>query len=317
MGVAPVLVVHGGAGSLETDEDRGLYLAGVRAALDAGLAALEHGADEAVRAAVVHMESHTIMNAGRGAALDADGRVRLDAGFMQGDSRRYGGVTGVTNHANPVLLAERLCAEGDYGRLVAPPGADRLAALYDLPTCAAEDLVSERASAMWRRRSNSDRAPGKARYLDTVGAVALDARGRTAAAVSTGGMSLKRDGRVGDAPIVGSGFWADDRHGAAVSTGVGEAILRQGSARRCVDLIATGATPAEAATSALAELCDNPGDMRGAAGLIVVSRDGEVALNHTSAEMSGGWGRPDGEPVVNHLWPDTATGMGSDGGAAR
>jgi len=304
MGVAPVLVVHGGAGSLESEEDRRLYLDGVREALDAGLAVLEQGADAAVRAAVVHMESHTIMNAGRGAALDVQGRVRLDAGFMQGDSRRYGGVTGVTNHENPVLLAERLCAEGDFGRMVAPPGSDELATGYGLPTCDTEDLVTERASSMWRRRSDRDVAPGKARYLDTVGAVALDARGRTAAAVSTGGMSLKRDGRVGDAPIVGAGFWADDRHGAAVSTGVGEAIFREGSARRCIQLIATGATPAAAASQALAELCDRPGDMRGAAGLIIVSRDGAVALDHSSAEMSGGWARPGGESDVNHQWRD-------------
>lgn len=299
---APILVVHGGAGSLESEQDRALYLAGVAEALDAGLAQLEQGAHAAVRSAVMHMESHTIMNAGRGAALGLDGCARLDAGFMLGDSRRYGGVTGVTNFENPVVLAERLCAEGDYGRLVAPPGADMLAELYGLTPCIPEDLVSERARAMWRRRSDPAGVPGKARYLDTVGAVALDDRGHVAAAVSTGGMSLKRDGRVGDAPIVGSGFWADDRHGAAVSTGVGEALLRQGTARRCVQLMTSGSTAAAAAASALSDLSDHTGDTRGAAGLIVVSRDGSVALDHSSAEMSGGWGRPGGERLVHHVW---------------
>lgn len=304
MSLSPVLVVHGGAGSLESDEDRQLYLAGVREALDAGLAVLHQGAAAAVRVSVLHMESHTIMNAGRGAALDAQGCVRLDAGFMRGEDRRYGGVTGVTNCENPVLLAERLCAEGDYGRLVAAPGVDELAERYGLKVCTQQDLVSERARAIWRHRSDQEHAPGKARYLDTVGAVALDARGHVAAAVSTGGMSLKCDGRVGDTPIVGSGFWADDRQGAAVSTGVGEVLLRQGSARRCVQLMATGNSPAEAAASALHELSDHPGDRRGAAGLIVVSPDGMVALDHSSAEMSGGIARPDAECEVHHLWHD-------------
>jgi beta-aspartyl-peptidase (threonine type) len=301
----PVIVVHGGAGNLESEDDRRLYLAGVAQALEQGLAALPRGASAAVLAAVVHMESHTIMNAGRGAALAADGSVALDAGFMDGTTRRYGAVTGVHNCVNPVLLAERLAAEGDFGRFVGPPGADALATACGLPVCMPEALISERARRIWqRRRDEAQRSPaGRPAYLDTVGAVALDAEGRVAAAVSTGGMSLKRQGRIGDSPVVGAGFWADDRAGACVTTGVGEALLREGTARRAVQrLAAGGATPERAARESLDELLDSPDDVRGASGLILLSPRGDVALDHNSHEMSAGWARPDGERRVTHLW---------------
>ncbi|HEX5010511.1 MAG TPA: isoaspartyl peptidase/L-asparaginase [Planctomycetota bacterium] len=298
----PVLVVHGGAGALESEEDRRQYLQGVGAALDAGLAALPRGARAAVMAAVVHMERHTIMNAGHGAALARDGTAALDAGFMDGATRRYGAVTGVRTCMTPVLLAERLSHEGDYGRFVAPPGADALVAEFGLPACAPDELVTERARRLWERRRAEEPPAVRAPWLDTVGAVALDAQGHVAAAVSTGGMSLKRTGRVGDSPVVGGGFWADDRAGACVSTGVGEVLMREGTARRCVQLLAAEIAPARAAAQALAELADHPGDARGASGLILVSATGAAVLDHSSFEMSGGWARPDGSRRITHQW---------------
>jgi L-asparaginase / beta-aspartyl-peptidase len=301
-GSGPVLVVHGGAGELDDDEDRRLYLVGVGEALDAGLAALPQGARAAVLAAVTHMEQHTIMNAGRGAALAADGTAALDAGFMDGATRRYGAVTGVRNCLTPVLLAERLSHEGEWGRFVAPPCAAGLPAEFGVPACAPEDLVTARARRLWVARGEVARAAGRAPFLDTVGAVALDAGGHVAAAVSTGGMSMKRPGRVGDSPVVGGGFWADDRAGACVATGVGEVLMREGSARRCVQLLAGGAPPAHAARQALAELADAPGDLRGASGLILVTPAGALVLDHSSREMSGGWARPGGPRRITHLW---------------
>ena len=298
----PVLVVHGGAGDLDSEEDRRQYLQGVGAALDAGLAALPRGARAAVLAAVVHMERHTIMNAGLGAALARDGTAALDAGFMDGATRRYGAVTGVRTCITPVLLAERLSHDGEYGRFVGPPGADALAAECGLPACAPDELVTARARRIWEQRCAEESPAARAPWLDTVGAVALDAQGHVAAAVSTGGMSLKRAGRVGDSPVVGGGFWADDRAGACVSTGVGEVLMREGTARRCVQLLAAGLEPARAAAQALAELADHPGDERCASGLILVSAAGTVVLDHSSREMSGGWARPDGGRRVTHLW---------------
>ncbi len=289
----PVIVVHGGAGSLPNEEDRRLYQVGVTDALRIGVAALERGAREAVREAVMHLEAHTITNAGRGAALARDGTVALDAGFMLGADRRYGGVTGVDDTMHPVCLAEHLTAGGEYGRLLAPPGVAGLAGRLGVPTCPSADLITDRARRLHAERlAAAAPAAGTTPWLDTVGAVAIDADGRTAAAVSTGGMSCKASGRVGDSPVVGAGFWADDRFGACVTTGVGEALLRQGSARRCVQLLADGLSPEQAAARALEEVVDYPGDMRGASGLILVTRDGAVCLDHNSAEMSSGWARP-------------------------
>ena len=162
--------------------------------------------------------------------------------------------------------------------------------------------MTERARRLMEQRKADRPAEGERAWLDTVGAVALDADGRMAAAVSTGGMSLKRPGRVGDSPVVGAGFWADDRTAACVTTGVGEVLLRQGTARRCVDLVAGGRDARDAAAGALAELVDHEGDDRGPCGLILVTRDGDAVLDHNSREMSGGWARPGGGREVHHLW---------------
>lgn len=301
----PVLVVHGGAGALASDEDRRLYLQGVSDALDAGLAALARDAKSAVLAAVEHLERHSICNAGVGAVLAADGAAWLDAGYMCGTTRRYGGVTGVRDCPVPVRLAERLSHEGDFGRLLSPPGVDGLAAEWGLPTCANEELITARTRRIWEERRALRAAPppaGLAPFLDTVGAVALDAGGHVAAAVSTGGTSWKRRGRVGDSPIVGAGYWADDARGACVTTGVGEALLRQGTARRAVELLTDSRTPLQAARAALAELVDHEGDARGTGGLILVAPDGTVALDHNSREMSAGWAQVGGGRRVTHLW---------------
>jgi beta-aspartyl-peptidase (threonine type) len=300
--LGPVLVVHGGAGSLPSEEDRRLYLEGVRGALDVGGTVVEEDSREAVCLAVAFLESETITNSGRGAALAADGSVTLDAGFMEGAHRRYGSVTGVRRCVHPVLLARRLSDEGDFGRFVGPPDADALAEEFGVPACSPEELITERASRLFAERRNAARPSGAGPWLDTVGAVAIDTRGRLAAAVSTGGMSHKRPGRIGDSPVVGGGFWADDKHGACVTTGVGEALMRQGTARRCIQLIMDGHLPVEAARAALAELADLEGDLRGASGLIVVTPRGEVVLDHETFEMSGGWTRPGGETKVSATW---------------
>lgn len=300
MSAGPVLVVHGGAGSLASEADRAAYREGVTAALEAGLGVLDLGARAAALAAVRHMEAHTIMNAGRGAALAHDGTAALDAGFMDGASRRYGAVTGVRRTVHPILLAALLADEGEYGRFVAPPDSDGLIEAAGAPACEPRELVTERARELLARRQAA--VQGHPAFLDTVGAVALDGDGHLVAAVSTGGMSLKRPGRVGDSPVVGAGYWADDRSAACVSTGVGEALLRQGTARRAVQLLEAGASPEDAVAAALEELVDFPGDTRGGSGLILVTREGAVVLDHISPEMSGAWGRPDGSRRIDHLW---------------
>jgi beta-aspartyl-peptidase (threonine type) len=290
----PVIVVHGGAGRLESSSDHADHEGAIEQALAAALPLLAISASAAAVEAVVTMESNPALNAGRGAALAADGSVSLDAGFMDGGSRRYGGVCGVRRCEHPVRLAEYLASEGDYGRLVGAPACDALAVELGLPTCEPEDLITESALRRYRQRVAAATAH------DTVGAVALDASGRMAAAVSTGGTGLKRTGRIGDSPVVGAGFWADDRHGACVTTGVGELLLRAGTARRCVELAIT--RPAdEAAGRALQELVERDGRGR-TCGLILVTPSGAVAVEHTSAHMAAGWATADGRREIRSLW---------------
>jgi beta-aspartyl-peptidase (threonine type) len=288
----PVLVVHGGAGLAAAQGDRARYLEAIEGALERGLAALARDATSAVLAAVCYMEAETELNAGRGATLDREGNVTLDAGFMDGRNLRFGGVAGVTRCMNPVLLAHRLSSDGDYGRLLGGAAADDLALRLSIAVCSPADLVTERAKDAYRRRAQRGIV---AVPSDTVGAVALDGHGHLAAAVSTGGTSMKP-------AVVGAGFWADDRVGACVTTGVGEVLLRQGTARRAASLLAGGHEPEDAARHALAELKDSPDDVRGPAGLILVTRSGAVALDHSSPEMPAGYARPGVEARVALTW---------------
>lgn len=295
----PVLVVHGGAGLPAVEGDRARYLAAIEGALERGRSELERDATSAVLAAVCYMEAETELNAGRGATLDRDGHVSLDAGYMDGRTLRFGGVAGVTRCMNPVLLAHHLSSDGDYGRLLGGEAADNLALRLSIAVCSPADLVTDRAKQAYQGRAQRDivSVPN-----DTVGAVALDARGHLAAAVSTGGTSMKPAGRIGDSPIVGAGFWADDRVGACVTTGVGEVLLRQGTARRVASLLAQGYEPDDAARLSLAETRDSPDDQRGPGGLIVVARSGAVALDHSSPEMPAGYARLGMEARVSLTW---------------
>jgi beta-aspartyl-peptidase (threonine type) len=290
----PVLVVHGGAGLVVTERERRAHAAVVRRALVRGLEALASSAADAVVAAVSVMESAPVLNAGLGATLDVEGRVSLDAGFMEGAERRFGAVGALTRTINPIVIARELSREGDFGRFVVGPYADALVERFGARACNPEDLITPHALATWTRRSASPRTAG-----DTVGAVALDARGRVAAAVSTGGLSRKPPGRVGDSAVVGAGFWAEQPLGACVTTGIGEVMLREGTARRCARLL-VDRSPAEAAEQALAEVAS--AGARPPCGAIVVACDGRIALAHTSPQMIAGHARFGVQPAVRARW---------------
>jgi len=290
--------VHGGAGTQARAADAAAYSAAVTEALQRGGAALCESARAAVVAAVAYMEEATPLNAGRGAVLDADGNVTLDAGFMDGATRRFGGVAGVRRFATPVRIAAALSADGEFGRLLIGDAADEAGRLAGLPAVKPEDLVTERSL----RREREQSADSTALRGDTVGAIALDEKGHVAAAVSTGGIGGKRVGRVGDSPIVGAGYWADDAAGASATTGIGEALLRQGSARRAVQLIMEGLAAPDAARRALAELAAEGPESRGIAGIIVLDLQGGVGIEHDTPAMTAGWIHPNEAPTVRTLW---------------
>jgi beta-aspartyl-peptidase (threonine type) len=291
--------VHGGAGSAAAPQDEASYLDAIANALLRGASELSRGAEAAVVAAVAFMETSTPFNAGVGAVLAADGSVRLDAGFMDGATRRFGAVADVRRCATPVRIAASLASDGRFGRLLVGEAAERAAKEAGIALCGPEALVTDHARER-HRRALCDPTVFPA---DTVGAVAMDGKGHLAAAVSTGGLAGKRPGRIGDSPIVGAGFWADDRHGAAAATGIGEVLMREGTSRRCVELLARGTDPAEALRLALEELRQGSTPQpAGLGGLIVVSAAGEIALGHDTVAMSAGWIRPGGAPTVSSRW---------------
>ena len=292
--IMPAIVVHGGAGDLGPDdpassgEPGAPRLEGVRRACAAGWAVLRAGggALDAVEAAVRLLEDDPTFNAGTGATLTAAGDVELDASIMDGETLRCGAVAVVKDVRNPVSLARAVMERTDHV-LLAGPGASAFAREIGVPAWENARLVTPHQRARWE----AARAGAKSSKTGTVGAVARDARGHLAAGTSTGGMSMKLPGRVGDTPIVGCGTYADDALAAVSCTGHGERIIQLTLARHAADLVARGMSPMEAAREAAALLGRRVG---GEGGLIVVGPRGEVGFAHNTPVMSRAWSAPDG-----------------------
>ena len=223
------LLVHGGAWAVPEGEKEP-HLEGVRLAVIAGWAVLSRGGSalEAVSEAVRVMERNPALNAGRGATLNAEGEVTLDAAIMDGKTLAAGAVASVRGVEHPVDLARRVMEHSPHVLLVGS-GAVSFALEQGVTTCAPSDLVVPRERARWEKARKSrmpsgSTAPFEAPIGDTVGAVACDKEGHIAAATSTGGCLLKLPGRVGDSPLIGCGLYADDLRGAAACTGWGEGM---------------------------------------------------------------------------------------------
>ncbi len=228
------IVVHGGAGVLAreamTPATEARLREGLAAALEAGAVVLRDGGEAlgAVEAAVRSLEDDPEFNAGRGAVFTAEGTNELDAAIMDGRTRQAGAVAGVTATKNPVTLARAVMDHSDHV-LLAGQGADAFSRAQGLPQATPDYFRTE---DRWRAFEESQAQGGFDRTLKygTVGAVARDAHGHLAAATSTGGITGKRYGRVGDTPIPGAGTYADDRTCAVSATGSGEELLRLGIA---------------------------------------------------------------------------------------
>ncbi|MFQ5848065.1 MAG: isoaspartyl peptidase/L-asparaginase family protein [Candidatus Methylomirabilales bacterium] len=270
----PVIVVHGGAGLLaEADREarqegcRGAALAGWRCLLQDGSAL------DAVEEAVAFLEDHPLFNAGRGSVLNAAGGVEMDASVMEGRALRAGAVGAVGNVRNPIRLARRVLEEGQ-SVLVVADGAAQFAREVGIEVCAPEALVTDRQRARWEAEAGERGG--------TVGAVAVDGSGGVAAATSTGGLSGKRPGRVGDSAVIGAGTYADQEVGAASATGYGEAIIRVVLAKTAVDLLRGNRHPVDAAGMAMAILAERGA---GEGGIILVDRKGRTGHAHNAPWM--------------------------------
>ena len=282
------LVLHGGAGSIErhrlsAEQDAGVRVA-LGLALDTGGAILAEGGSalDAVEAAVRVLEEDPHFNAGRGAAFTREGTIELDAAIMDGHTRAAGSVAGLTTTRSPVGLARRVM-EASPHVLLSGEGAERFAREQGVT---AVD-PSWFATAERRRQLDEMLArDGDAFDVDmkygTVGAVARDRAGHLAAATSTGGVTGKRWGRIGDSPLIGAGTHADDRSSAVSCTGSGEYFIRIGVGHEIAARIRlTGETPQQAADAVMAEVRA----LGGTGGVIVTGRGGEAVWSFTTPGM--------------------------------
>lgn len=268
--------------------------AGLEAALAAGSAILEkqENALDAVEAAVRVLEEDPCFNAGRGSVLTATGCIELDAAIMDGRDRRAGAVSGLRTTRAPISLARRLLDEGPHVFL-SGHGADDFARDHGF------EQVANSWFEMPERRRQLEELMGANGFDDevkygTVGAVAVDVDGHVAVATSTGGLTAKRWGRVGDSPLIGAGTYADDRAAAVSATGSGEYFIRTVAAHQLAERMRVGGQTLQEALDAVLADVESLG---GKGGLIAVAPDGEAAWGFTTRAMYRGMGDATGRIV--------------------
>ena len=294
------LVIHGGCGAMRPDtvpaDQEEKARAGLNAALDAGEAVLAAGGNalDAVEAAARVLEEDPCFNAGRGSVLGASGLVELDAAIMDGSDRRAGAVAGLRTTRAPIHAA-RAAMEHSPHVLLTYEGADEFARERGL------EQVDNRWFVTPQRQAQLDKIVAAGGRFDTdikygtIGAVACDSHGHVAAATSTGGLTAKRWGRIGDSPLIGSGTYADDRAAAVSATGLGEAFIRAAAAHElCARMRIGGETLQQALYAVLADV----GDLSGTGGLIAVGPSGEAAWGFTTPGMYRAMAGPDGREVA-------------------
>lgn len=282
------LVLHGGAGIIEKDKVTPEQEAGVRAGLDAALDAgskiLAGGgsAVDAVEAAIKVLEDDPHFNAGKGAVFTWDATHTLDAAIMDGKDRSAGAVAGSTTTRHPVSLARKVMTSSPHV-LLAGAGADEFAREQGL-----EQVPNSWFDTPLRRQQLDVMKAQKLGWFDvdlkygTVGAVAMDEAGHVAAATSTGGLTGKRWGRIGDSPLIGAGTYADDRACAVSATGSGEFFIREGVAHEiCARVRFKGESLKQAADTVMAETMALGGD----GGVIVTGPTGEIAWSFNTPGM--------------------------------
>jgi beta-aspartyl-peptidase (threonine type) len=287
------LVIHGGAGvaGAMSPEEEAAYRKELDRALDAGNAILSRGgsAIDAVVAAIVVMEESPLFNAGKGAVYNAKGGHELDASIMEGHTRRAGAVAAVSTVRNPIRLARAVMEHSEHVMLAAQGAeefADSRPEIERVPNSwfDTEKRLKQLREAQALEQEDLDPAYGA--YFGTVGAVALDQQGHLAAGTSTGGMTNKKFGRVGDSPIVGAGTYATDQ--CAVSgTGWGEFYIRAAVAHDiCARVAYRGDSLAQAAEDVVNRVVV---EMGGDGGAIAIDREGNIAMPFNSPGMFRGW----------------------------
>lgn len=308
-----VLVVHGGAGTIlksrMTPEKEQAYKSAISAALEKGYAALNNGGSsvDAVEAAIKILEDNPLFNAGKGAVFSHAGKNELDASIMNGKTLEAGAVAGVTTVKNPVSAARAVMEKSSHV-MMAGAGAEAFAREQGLEIVDPSYFYTkERWDGLLRAKRN-DSLNTKASEKDhsiivekdskwgTVGAVALDKQGNLAAATSTGGMTNKRYGRIGDSPVIGAGTYASNATCAISCTGWGEFFIRLVMAKAVSDMMEFGKMSLKEATEEM--ILKRLPALGGDGGLIAVDREGNIALPFNTSGMYRGYVKKDGIKVI-------------------
>ena len=285
------IAIHGGAGTLApadlTPENDRAYRAGLERALRTGFEILAAGglALDAVVESVRALEDDPLFNAGRGAVLAANGLHELDASVMDGRDLRAGAITGVRHVQSPIVLA-RLVMDRSPHVMLSGAGAEEFALEQGLPPVPNSHFATERRRLELERVLQGKRPAGRESLMGTVGAVALDAQGHLAAATSTGGMTAKRWGRVGDSPIIGAGTYAANDCCAVSATGHGEFFIRGAVAHEIAALMRYKGLDVVAAAEDVVQRQLTA--LGGSGGVIAVGRDGRIAMPFNSEGMLRG-----------------------------
>jgi len=297
--IKPLIFIHGGAGNYRLFSEEALQRRRVllnEIAVKSFEVLISKSALDAVEYAVKLMEDSGAFNAGLGSVLTLNKRVEMDAGIMDGKTLNVGAVACISNFGNPISIARRIMEETDH-ILIAGVSAERLAEFFgfkpDSSLITEEKLerfkkvydawIKGERKRMLKIREIVLSSPDLFNFLDTVGAVAIDSDGNVASAVSTGGYWLKLPGRIGDVPLVGCGFYADNEAGAASASGVGEAIAKVTLSKMCCDFMRNGFSAQEACEKAIAVLTRRIGD--NTAGIIAVDKTGGYGFAFNTAGM--------------------------------
>ncbi len=279
------IVVHGGSGIRKSFEDQILasMKRQMRQAVEEGMLVLTRdngGALDAVETAVASMETSEAFNAGRGSCLTIAKTIEMDAGVMDGRNIKCGAVGAIRGLANPIKVARKVMELTPHALLVGT-AAMQFAIANGFRKEVIE--VTEYKLQRYEQELLRDKSQVRNQELGTVGAIAIDKNGNLASAVSTGGIWLKMEGRVGDSAIVGAGFYSDNKVGAAVATGNGDAIMKICLSKHVCDLISGGMNIDLACKVAIKEL----GELQnGWGGVVALDRKGDVGLAYNTEGMA-------------------------------
>ena len=307
------IVIHGGAGGITREyinkAQEEAYTKKLQEALNAGYKILEDGGNslDAIQAAINVMENSPLFNAGKGAVYNSEGNQEMDASIMDGNTLNSGAVAGVNHIKNPILAA-RIVMDSSSHVMLSGKGAEIMVKKYGIEMVDSSYFFTEkRMNQLKKIQGKSNTTLDHSAYLiendliddhkyGTVGAVAMDINGNIAAGTSTGGMTNKKYGRIGDSPIIGAGTYADNAVGGISATGTGEYFIRTVAAHEVLKLIQyKNETPQNALHTVL---FNQIGKLGGEGGMILLDKNGDVYWDFNSTGMFRGFKKSDGTTKV-------------------